>query len=339
MASKTKAGAQKPADIVDQHIGPIWRIAETYGTSGKRLAKQVGARLSKKSSAFARAVAGAKSDRQRAQIVALAACLEADGSARRQETAEGHPNPAKFAFAVERLDDPVLRDTLYSHYWSGASLQNVAKQQRLRTITTQQNHKRALKHALGKKAAAAADDLLEQWKSRARRRPAARVSEQALLKGMSSQKEAGKLSAAAQELLVDALAATARESAMENEFLLGSRSLRGVRGRPWIEPGRRVGLLERPARMAAEDVAEYDLTRTYNIANPDQGWTIQMRHRFVKEGPQVVDLTWMEGNRGVVVIGPGGEFLAACSKNSPMFRLPRVSVPYRFTLRPLGKLD
>lgn len=147
--------------ICNRHFAVIHTAAEIYGLDGKELYNRVVKRFRSPRDVFRVAAENTNLDYDRARIVALAACYEAERfvesrNSTRKGGENGRPNltnitkiihhsPVPTTFTVEKIKEPLLRDTLYLYYWLGFSFQKISEMQMLKTLTVRQNHKKALK--------------------------------------------------------------------------------------------------------------------------------------------------------------------------------------------------
>lgn len=139
------AAANGSAKISKRHYSVVKSIADLLRLDPQRLAAAVETSLEENDGPVAKLLSSTNNDYARAKIVALAARLE--GGKLSDASAETQPADAPLGLAakVERIPSALLRDTLYSHYWLGRPLEEVARGQRLRLLTVRQNHKRALR--------------------------------------------------------------------------------------------------------------------------------------------------------------------------------------------------
>ena len=117
-----------------EHPTAINEVARIYGVKARDLVTRID------DCPILIAAANEASDGHRAELVAMAACVAASAIARRK-TRAGKANLLK----IERVVDPIVRETLYAHEWLGRSIEAIAKDQNLRQMTVKQNLKRGLK--------------------------------------------------------------------------------------------------------------------------------------------------------------------------------------------------
>jgi hypothetical protein len=324
-----KMEMQTKVSDVQQCVGPhkiaLQWVSSLYGVPLPRLESHLRERL-EGNNALATRLRETSEDETQAKLIALAAVLSAENYLKDPQGAPPE-HPARVAFRIESLRVPVLRDTLYSRYWLGNSIEDISQHQKTRVITVRQNLKRGLKRIFSSEKFA--EDSLSGWRSRGAGRRSCDVPEEALVEALFQESLACELPPSAQEALVDALAASAREMALENVLVVGARSLRAEQGRAWIEPERRPGALDLPRAQVAESPAVYDSARVYSVSHPEQKWSVRLVHR-----PEAVEVVWQEGNVPIVVRGPAGEILGVCGESSKRVVMSPCQPPLRISLRP-----
>lgn len=128
-----------------EHFGVVTYVAEEFGLSAADIFRATVDRLCEPNSVLSEELSNTDSDYEQAKLVALAALLEAQRLCPPGEIKSGAKNILELASRVERMPDPILRDTIYSHFWQGNSAESIGVAQSLRTLTVRQNLRRALK--------------------------------------------------------------------------------------------------------------------------------------------------------------------------------------------------
>lgn len=169
------------------------------------------------------------------------------------------------------------------------------------------------------------------WKSNKCNRRRVRTAESELLKALKNPRDLSTLPSESQELVVDAFAAATHEAALEVRILIGPRSIRSTRGRPWIEEPARA---PSPPSRVAERKNAYGSSKTYSVKSPEQGWSIR-----VVQSESGVNIFWLEGANGVAVSSAEGKSIGSIGKWSPSLSLPGITLPAELRLRAMVTPD
>ncbi len=314
--------------FLEPHRAVLHFLSSLYGVPVSLLESHLLERLERGDSALATRLRETSDDETQAKLIALGAVLSVEPYLKGSQELPSRP-PARVAFRIESLRVPLLRDALYSCYWLGYGTEEIARLQKIRLITVQQNLKRGLKQAFSSEHLA--EQALSGWRSRGAERDGCGVSEPSMVEALFSESLACELPFPAQEALVDALSAVAREMAFENVLWVGPRSLRAEKGHAWIEPERRPSALERASVgiPVSESIAVYDSARVYSVSHPEQNWSIRLVHR-----PEGVEVFWQEGEAPLVVRDPSGKILGICGESTKRVAMPSCQPPLRIFLRP-----
>lgn len=336
MATKSKSiKTSCEIDHVSNNLCVIQTIANIYNVSGKKLADKVSQRL-KKNDAFVKALNSTNVDRKQASIVGLIAGLEAENESKK--TAKNLQEPKKVALITSVAEglDWIARDTVYSIYWLGMNMQDVVKHQGFRSLTVMQNRTKSTK--IFAKAGITEEDL-KNWQTRGSARPVCKAKLEELLSAIDSPTKLKKLTdQGAQELVTDALTAAARQGVNRVHLWIGIRSMRTTSGRGAISSPARLSLYEIRSQLAAEEIAEYERTRNYDITSPDVNWGIHILHKYNETGPQDVTLSWSKGDHDVVILTKDDKYITRVSKGNKNFAVDVKALPYEFVVRPAGRL-
>lgn len=336
MATKSKSvKTSSEIDHVSNNLCVIQTIADIYNVSGKKLADKVSQRL-KKNDAFAKALNSTNVDRKQASIVGLIASLEAESESKKSAKNSQEPKKVALITSVAEGLDWIARDTVYSIYWLGMNVQDVVKHQGFRSLTVMQNRTKSIK--IFAKAGITEEDL-KNWRTRGGARPACKAKPEELLSAIDSPAKLKKLTdQGAQELVTDALTAAARQGVNRLHLWIGIRSMRITSGRGAISSPARLSIYEIRNQFAAEEVAEYERTRNYDITSPDVNWTVNILHKYNESGPQDVTLSWSKGDNDVVILTKDEKHIARVSKENKSFAMDVKTLPYEFVVRPAGRL-
>lgn len=336
MTKETKAvKASVGIDHVSNNLVVIQAIADIYNVSGKKLADKVAQRL-KKNDAFAQALNSTNFDRKQASIVGLVAGLEAESESKKSTKNSEDPKKVALITSVAEGLDWIARDTIYSIYWLGMEVQDVVKHQGFRSLTVMQNRTKSLK--IFAKAGITEEDL-NNWRTRGSARPVCKAKPEELLSAIDSPTKLKKLTdQGAQELVTDALAAAARQGVNRVCLWIGIRSMRTTSGRGAISTPPRLSLYEIRNQLAAEEIAEYERTRNYDITSLDINWGIHILHKYNETGPQDVTISWAKGDHDVVILTKDEKYITRVSKENKNFAMDVKTLPYEFIVRPAGRL-
>jgi hypothetical protein len=227
---------------------------------------------------------------------------------------ESHLN---IALEIERLEDPLVRDALFRAYYKQESPVTIAKAQGLRPLTVRQSLRRGLRK-LGKD-----ENDLEVLRSSETIQPPYKL--EAAVRALEN--NANKLNRREGSLLVLGLAAAAAEAAQTTSVVVGMRSVRPKRGRPWIERTE-----PRPPALkgVAEAPAPYGDSRSYDIKARD--W----KARLVQSASRGVAVRWLSGGNGIAVSDGNYRLLGECTEESPSLSIPGITLPAELRLRALG---
>lgn len=312
--------------FIEPHKSALHFVSSLYGVPIQRMESELLEYLERRECVITDRLSQTSDDETQAKLLSLAAILTAE---RYLHPPQNLPfnSPAHIAFRIEGLPSPILRDTLYSRYWLSRSIDEISHLQRSRPITVRQNLKRGMKQAFSSEKSV--EEVLAGWRSRGAERDPCDVEERALVEALFTESVARELPLSAQEALVDAFSAAAREMATENILVIGPRSLRAEQGRAWIEPEKRQGAIARLGVRVSESMSGYDTARIYSISHPDQQWSVRLVHR-----PEFVEIVWQEGNAPLVVRGPHKEVLGVCGERGQCVVVPTQSAPFKISLRP-----
>lgn len=309
-AAGTTAGTSgsEATELVRQHRRVVRAVAEVYGEDVEGLERKTIGELERNRDLIAD-VLKSRNDRRRGELVGLvaASCVRCEG------TVEGNDDPARIARDIETIDDPQLRDVMYSRYWLGKSPNEIATLHETRVQAIHQLHARAIKK-LGY-------EISDIWRSRRKMRLNATAEE--AIQGNAS------------ELVVDAMAACAQSYARIKKLYIGQRTVRIEYGRAWIEPPERLSIAEQRL-MAAEQRAAYQRTRAFTvIANPDI-FALEVSLFMNVGGGRSVSAVWVSGKESVAILDSRGDLITVCGPESPGLELGSSPGPIEIWLRETG---